>query len=335
MSHSFRRIHAVFFRQFRNQSRMVTFIVLSAVILFPCTCFGQEIDFSLDDNSREYWNTLGEVSYWTNVFTPDPSMFPITIHQVSFFVSGPYAKTVLFFQSPQSGRSDYSDATLVYQEPLPETESERWTTVYLKRPVVFSTPGPILVGVANTGGYTAAMGVDATQPQGRSWYGRYHYPFPIPTTFPPPVWEKVLNGWNLMIRAKGTYSKNPARLILSGNRVAVSVAWRNQYSGLMGQANAIPQNDNFGYFYFSDKANPEVFVKVLDFKQGNPFLLFYGGLTDFEYTVTFENLCTGKKAVFVKPGGAAVGGVDNVRLPVDGCQPSIVDDSTTGILEFE
>jgi len=88
-------------------------------------------------------------------------------------------------------------------------------------------------------------------------------------------------------------------LVLAGGRVSVTVDWQSQYSGQAGHAVPIPQQDGFGFFYFTDSGNPEVFVKVLDFGQGGA-LCFVGGLTDFPYTVTFTTLRTGQTLVFDK-----------------------------------
>ncbi|MCK6684829.1 MAG: SUMF1/EgtB/PvdO family nonheme iron enzyme [Thermoanaerobaculia bacterium] len=112
-------------------------------------------------------------------------------------------------------------------------------------------------------------------------------------------------------------SSSPAaegELLLSRGRVAVSVSWRSQYTGQTGQATPLPQKDEFGYFYFSDASNPEVFVKVLDFGASSPYLIFYAGLTDFEYTVTFKNVQTGQSISFSKEAGSYNGGADNAAL---------------------
>ncbi|MCK6683279.1 MAG: PKD domain-containing protein [Thermoanaerobaculia bacterium] len=103
-------------------------------------------------------------------------------------------------------------------------------------------------------------------------------------------------------------------IILQQNRIRVSVAWKSQYTGQSGDAWVIPQTDEFAYFYFSDPGNPEVFVKVLDFGEPSPFLAFYSGLTDFEYTVTYESLCNNKRLVVTKPAGSFTGGGDNKTL---------------------
>lgn len=46
---------------------------------------------------------------------------------------------------------------------------------------------------------------------------------------------------------------------LSG-KVTFSITWRSQYTGQTGNGVPIPQNTNFAFFYFTDPANPEVFV---------------------------------------------------------------------------
>ncbi len=105
------------------------------------------------------------------------------------------------------------------------------------------------------------------------------------------------------------------QLYLSNAHVRVDVTWRSQYTGQTGTAYALPQSDNFGYFYFSDKSNPEVFVKVLDFGSTSPYLLFYAGLTDFEYKVTYTSIASGKSVSFTKSAGSLNGWGDNTSLP--------------------
>jgi hypothetical protein len=75
----------------------------------------------------------------------------------------------------------------------------------------------------------------------------------------------------------------------------------------------VPQQDGFGFFYFSDPNNPEVFVKVLDFGGGGA-LCFVGGLSDFYYNVTFKTLGTGQTLVFEKAAGLYLGFADNGGL---------------------
>lgn len=114
----------------------------------------------------------------------------------------------------------------------------------------------------------------------------------------------------------------PTSVVLSKGRVNVSVSWRSQYTGEGGNAIVQPffeeqsRSDEIAYFTFpaTQSLTPEIVVKVLDFGPDSPFLLFWGGLTDFEYTATFQNLETGQKATFLKPAGQFEGGADNSAL---------------------
>jgi len=81
-----------------------------------------------------------------------------------------------------------------------------------------------------------------------------------------------------------------------------------------GVATPLPQADQFGFFYFSDPGNPEVFVKVLDWGASTPFLIFAAGLTDFEYTVTYRNVNTGQVVVWKKNAEAFDGYANNSSL---------------------
>jgi hypothetical protein len=105
----------------------------------------------------------------------------------------------------------------------------------------------------------------------------------------------------------------PQSLAFSSGRVSVTVDWRNPYSGETGRAYGIPKADQFGFFYYTDASNPEVFVKVLDFGSGSA-LCFVGGLTDFYYKVTFTVLRTGQPLVFEKPEKQYVGFLDATTL---------------------
>jgi PKD repeat protein len=101
----------------------------------------------------------------------------------------------------------------------------------------------------------------------------------------------------------------------AGHNFCVTLAARDQRTGRTGPGLAIPQNDHFGYFSIpaitSDPINPEVFVKVLDGRAFNNFFwVFYGGLTDLEYTITVLDFQTGRTRQYTKPAGSASSGFD-------------------------
>jgi hypothetical protein len=119
-------------------------------------------------------------------------------------------------------------------------------------------------------------------------------------------------GTNGSVSATG--SGDGQTLLLQNGRVSVTVTYRNQYNGQSGVGAAIPQNGNFGYFFYADRSNPEVFVKVLDFGEDRPYLLFTGGLTDFEVHATFTVLRTGQAKTLDKPAGSTTWGTDTASL---------------------
>jgi hypothetical protein len=101
-------------------------------------------------------------------------------------------------------------------------------------------------------------------------------------------------------------------LLLSRQRVAVSVTYSDPYTGKTGSGTPIPQKDEFGYFYFYGPGNPEVFAKVLDFE--TTYAVFFSVLSDYGVTATFTNLDTGQSLVFAKPVGPPAGDFDSVSL---------------------
>ena len=78
---------------------------------------------------------------------------------------------------------------------------------------------------------------------------------------------------------------------------------------------AANENDSFGTFslpaFTGNLSNPEVFVKIVDGRPVNGrFWVFYGGLTDVEYTLTVTDAVTGAGHDYEKPAGSACGGFD-------------------------
>ncbi|MGE5276725.1 MAG: PKD domain-containing protein [Acidobacteriota bacterium] len=93
----------------------------------------------------------------------------------------------------------------------------------------------------------------------------------------------------------------------AGHAFEVTLEATDPRTGNTGVGEAIPQNDVFGYFTIPALVPtnpgaplvPEVFVKMLDARAiGQDFWLFWGGLTDLQYTLTVRDTVTG--AVKVK-----------------------------------
>lgn len=104
-------------------------------------------------------------------------------------------------------------------------------------------------------------------------------------------------------------------LCLLGGRFALSLTAKDPRTGNTGQGLPIPQADLFGYYSIpaltSNPGNPEIFVKMLDGRGVNGrYWVFYGGLTDFEVTLTVRDTQSGTTKSYVKQGGSFCGGAD-------------------------
>jgi CSLREA domain-containing protein len=84
----------------------------------------------------------------------------------------------------------------------------------------------------------------------------------------------------------------PARLCLQGGRFRVTVRWTAQ--GSSGPGRTVPLTADTGAFWFFDRANLEMTVKVLDgCGLGGHYWVFLSGLTDVGVEVTVEDTVTG------------------------------------------
>lgn len=123
-------------------------------------------------------------------------------------------------------------------------------------------------------------------------------------------------------------------LCLASSRFDVSLQARDQRTGNTGTGQPLPRNDLFGYFSLpaltGNAGNPEVFVKILDARTfDGKFWVFYGGLTDLEFTLTVTDRTTGRQQRYFKKADSYCGDADTsafsatgVRL--DGAPASLV-----------
>jgi hypothetical protein len=104
-------------------------------------------------------------------------------------------------------------------------------------------------------------------------------------------------------------------LCLLQSRFAVTLKARDQRTDRTATGRTIPRNDLFGYFTLPDLTgdpdNVEVFVKILDGRTINgKFWVFFGGLTDLEYTLTVRDVEASTEKVYMKEAGSACGQFD-------------------------
>ncbi len=93
------------------------------------------------------------------------------------------------------------------------------------------------------------------------------------------------------------------RLCLNGGRFAVEATWKD-FSGHTGSGQAVSLTGDTGTFWFFDPSNVEVILKVLDARAVNgKFWVFYGALSNVEYTLRVTDTATGKVRTYTNPAG--------------------------------
>ena len=98
-------------------------------------------------------------------------------------------------------------------------------------------------------------------------------------------------------------------LCLTQGRFRVESQWDGG-NGRMGVGHAVPQTDDTGAFFWTHLENIEVIVKVLDGRNNNGhFWVFYGALSNLEYSLVVTDTQTGDCKEYFNPQGnfASVG----------------------------
>lgn len=104
------------------------------------------------------------------------------------------------------------------------------------------------------------------------------------------------------------------RLCLQQARFAVDVKWSTQ--GNTGNGTTIPMTADTGGFWFFASTNYELLVKVLDGRGVNgSYWVFYGALSDVEYTITVTDTKTGAKKVYSNSQGTMASKSDVNAFP--------------------
>lgn len=101
-------------------------------------------------------------------------------------------------------------------------------------------------------------------------------------------------------------------LCLLNNRIAVRLDWRNQFNGDTGFGRPGTLSSLAGYFFFTDPGNIELLVKALDF--GDRTLVFFGALSNLEYTLHVTDTTSGQTKTYFNSGGNYCGGQDNAAF---------------------
>jgi len=93
-------------------------------------------------------------------------------------------------------------------------------------------------------------------------------------------------------------------LCLNNGRFRIQVLWRVPSQGATGIGTAVPLTGDTGYFWFFTPNNVELVVKAVDGRAVNgDFWVFYGALSDVEYTLTVTDTVTGASRSYFNPAG--------------------------------
>ena len=123
-------------------------------------------------------------------------------------------------------------------------------------------------------------------------------------------------------------------LCLSDGRFEVSVAWKD-FQGTTGDGQAVSLTADTGYFWFFSASNIELIVKVLDARAINQkFWVFFGALSNVEYTLTVTDSVTGAVKTYQNPSGqfASVGDTtafEGSASPVSSSRQTVVAEGTS------
>jgi hypothetical protein len=89
-----------------------------------------------------------------------------------------------------------------------------------------------------------------------------------------------------------------------GGRFEVEASWRDPSSGTSGIGRGGRLTEDSGYLWFFGADNVELVVKVLDGRGVNGrFWVFYGALSDVEYTILVRDTATGAERTYTNPAG--------------------------------
>lgn len=114
--------------------------------------------------------------------------------------------------------------------------------------------------------------------------------------------------WTLPVG--GATPCQPTAIRLCIGRFAVEAAWRTR-DDRYGTGRAIEVTNDTGAFWFFDEANVEVVVKILDGTAINGHVwVFYGALSDVEYSLTVTDTETGLSRRYHNPAGSLASAAD-------------------------
>jgi photosystem II stability/assembly factor-like uncharacterized protein len=107
-----------------------------------------------------------------------------------------------------------------------------------------------------------------------------------------------------LTESSGACVADPTTLCLNAGRFQARVAWRAPTQASSGAGQAVPMTSDSGTFWFFSSNNVELVVKVVDGRAfNNKFWVFYGALTNVEYTITVTDTQTEVVKTYFNPQG--------------------------------
>ena len=111
-------------------------------------------------------------------------------------------------------------------------------------------------------------------------------------------------------------------LCLNNGRFRAEVVWRIPSQGTTGAGTAVPLTGDTGYFWFFTPNNVELVVKAVDGRAVNgDFWVFYGALSDVEYTLIITDTVTGGSRRYFNPAGTLASVADTAAFAAAATAP--------------
>ena len=119
----------------------------------------------------------------------------------------------------------------------------------------------------------------------------------------------------------GPCAANDTVLCLNQGRFRLEAKWKN-FFGDEGVGHALPQTDDTGAFFWVDPQNVEMIIKVLDGRAiNNHYWVFYGALSNLEFTLVVTDTETGECKEYVNPLGTFASVGDTGAFFIPGLEP--------------
>jgi hypothetical protein len=97
---------------------------------------------------------------------------------------------------------------------------------------------------------------------------------------------------------------NATALCFNASRFRVQVAWQVPAQGTSGIGNGIALTTDTGEFWFFSANTIELVVKVVDGRAfNNKYWVFYGALSNVQYTITVTDTTNGAIKTYQNPSG--------------------------------